>query len=66
MRTQGELQWRVIADGIPFGTNEFTATNLEYGLVYELQVEAFNDAGRAEGCDIYEVTFTPILCPNQV
>jgi len=65
MRTLGELQWRVISDGIPFITTEFTAFDLTYGETYEFQIEAFNDAGRAEGCDIYEVTFTPVLCPNQ-
>jgi len=64
-RVKGDRNWIVFADGLPYTENEFTINDLVYGLTYEIQVEAFNDAGSAEGCDIYEFTFTPVLCPNQ-
>jgi len=46
-------QWRVIEDGLGWDIDTFTANDLEYGVTYQFQIESFNDAGNAEGCDIY-------------
>jgi len=65
-RNQGQTNWQVISDTTyqTSGRNTFVATNLVYGQTYEYQVEAYNDAGTAQNCEIYTLVFRPRICPN--